>query len=149
MMRSMPPELVGQLGEHLRHLLVVVDVERGDRDGDAGMPLEQFGLELVEPVGAAGAQRQVTALRGERAGHARAQARARTGDQDLLPSHRRQPYLSSRDSRRSASTLPPVWQVGQYWNDLSANDTSRTVSPHTGHGRPVRACTRSPERFSP
>jgi len=30
-----------------------------------------------------------------------------------------------------------------------ANDTSRTVSPHTGHGSPVRACTRSPERFSP
>ena len=68
-------ELVGELGEHLRHLLVVVDVQRGDRDGDAGMTLEQFGLELVEPVGAAGAQRQVAALRGERAGHAGAQAR--------------------------------------------------------------------------
>jgi hypothetical protein len=26
--------------------------------------------------------------------------------------------LSSRDSRRSASGLPPVWQVGQYWKDL-------------------------------
>ena len=62
----------------------------------------------------------------------------------LLPTH-----LSRRESRRSASTLPPVWQVGQYWKDLSANDTSRTVSPHTGHGSPVRACTRSPERFSP
>ena len=58
-------------------------------------------------------------------------------------------YLSSLDIRRSASGLPPVWQVGQYWNDWSANDTSRTVSPQTGHGSPVRACTRSPERFSP
>ena len=58
-------------------------------------------------------------------------------------------YLTSRDSRRSASGLPPVWQVGQYWNDWSANDTSRTVSPQTGQGRPVRACTRRPERFSP
>jgi len=37
-------ELVGELREHLRHLLVVVDVERGDRDGDAGMTLDQFGL---------------------------------------------------------------------------------------------------------
>jgi hypothetical protein len=27
-------------------------------------------------------------------------------------------YLSSRDNRRSASGLPPVWQVGQYCNDL-------------------------------
>ena len=58
-------------------------------------------------------------------------------------------YLTSRDSRRSASGLPPVWQPGQYWNDRSANDTSRTVSPHTGQGSPVRACTRRPERFSP
>ncbi|SKW56888.1 Uncharacterised protein [Mycobacteroides abscessus subsp. abscessus] len=45
--------------------------------------------------------------------------------------------------------MPPVWQVGQYWNDLSANDTSRTTSPHTGQGIPVRACTRNPDRFSP
>lgn len=26
---------------------------------------------------------------------------------------------SSLDIRRSASTLPPVWQVGQYWNERS------------------------------
>jgi hypothetical protein len=25
-------------------------------------------------------------------------------------------HFSSRDSTRSASGLPPVWQVGQYWN---------------------------------
>ena len=67
---------------------MVVDVQRGDRDGDAGVTLEQFGFELVEAVGAAGAQRQVAALLGEYAGHTRTQARRRTGDQDLLPSHR-------------------------------------------------------------
>ena len=36
-------------------------------------------------------------------------AGAVVGDAVLLPTH-----LSSRDSRRSASTLPPVWHVGQY-----------------------------------
>ena len=71
-----PAQFVGELGEHLRHLLVVVDVQGGDRHRDAGVTLEQLGFELVEPVGAAGAQRQVAALRGECAGHARAQARA-------------------------------------------------------------------------
>src|SRR5690348_7852126 len=58
-------------------------------------------------------------------------------------------YLSRRDSRRSASGLPPVWQVGQYWRDESANETSLMVSPHTGHSWPVRACTRRPLFFSP
>ena len=43
-------------------------------------------------------------------------------------------YLSSLLIRRSASGLPPVWQVGQYCRLESANDTSRTVSPQTGHG---------------
>ena len=80
-------QLVGELGEHLRHLLVVVDVERGDGNRDAGMPLEQLGLQLVEPVDAARAQREVAALCGERPGHARAEARAGAGDEDLLPSH--------------------------------------------------------------
>ena len=36
-------------------------------------------------------------------------AGAVVGDPVLLPD-----YLSSRDIRRSASTLPPVWHVGQY-----------------------------------
>src|SRR5690606_24542244 len=58
-------------------------------------------------------------------------------------------YLTRRESRRSARGLPPVWQAGQYWKDLLAKETSRTVSPQTGQGRPVRPCTRSPERFSP
>ena len=57
-------------------------------------------------------------------------------------------YFSSRDSRRSASGRPPVWQVGQYCSEESLKDTSRTVSPHTGHGSPVRPCTRSPLFFS-
>src|SRR3954452_14053734 len=52
------------------------------------------------------------------------------------------------DRRGSASGLPPVWQVGRYCRELSAKDTSRTVSPHTGRGRPVRACAASPLRFS-
>ena len=64
-------------------------------------------------------------------------ARARPGD-----------YLSSRDSRRSASGLPPVWQVGQYCSEESAKDTSRTVSPQTGQGWPVRPCTRIDVFFS-
>lgn len=28
-------------------------------------------------------------------------------------------YFSSRDIRRSASGLPPVWQVAQYWSEES------------------------------
>ena len=80
-------QLVLQLGEHLRHLLVVVDVECRDGDGDAGVPLGQLGLQLIEAVEATGAQRKVAALGGECAGHARAEAGAGTGDQDLLPSH--------------------------------------------------------------
>jgi len=55
----------------------------------------------------------------------------------------------SLDIRRSASGFPPVWQVGQYCSEVSAKLTSRTVSPQTGQGRPVRACTCRPERFSP
>jgi hypothetical protein len=95
--------------------------------------LRKFGFKLVEPVGATGAQRQVPPLGGERAGHSGAQAGTRTGDENLLPSHPRSiaaivsaaepgaagrrpqhSYFSKRDIRRSASTLPPVWQVGQY-----------------------------------
>ena len=44
-------------------------------------------LQLVESVGAPGTQREVAPLGRERPGHARAQAGAGTGDQDLLPSH--------------------------------------------------------------
>src|ERR671916_29256 len=58
-------------------------------------------------------------------------------------------YLSSLDSRRSASFLPPVWQVGQYCSDESWNDTSAMVSPQTSHFSPLRPCTRRPDFFSP
>src|SRR5690606_23009635 len=62
-------------------------------------------------------------------------------------------HRSSLDIRRSASGLPPVWHVGQYCIDRSANDTSCTVSPqgtpfHPGHGSPVRPCTRMPARLA-
>lgn len=30
------------------------------------------------------------------------------------------PYLSSRERRRSARGVPPVWQVGQYWSERLA-----------------------------
>ncbi len=39
-------------------------------------------------------------------------------------------------------------QCGQYWREESLKDTSLIVSPHTGHGSPVRPCTRSPLFFS-
>ena len=58
-------------------------------------------------------------------------------------------YLSSLLIRRSASGLPPVWQVGQYCRLESANDTSSTVSPQTGHGLPVCPCTARLDFFSP
>src|SRR5438045_2241927 len=58
-------------------------------------------------------------------------------------------YLSRRDRRRSASGLPPVWQVGQYCSEESANETSLIVSPHTAHSWPARPCTRRPLFFSP
>jgi hypothetical protein len=51
------------------------------------------------------------------------------GRPDLRPG-----YFSRRDRRRSARGLPSVWHVAQYWSDLSANDTSRTVSPQRGQG---------------
>src|SRR5450631_2923900 len=57
-------------------------------------------------------------------------------------------YLSRRDIRRSASGFPPVWQVGQYCSAESAKETSRTVSPHTGHGWPARPWTWRPDFFS-
>src|SRR6185437_16024851 len=58
-------------------------------------------------------------------------------------------YFSRRDRRRSASGLPPVWQVGQYWSEESAKETSRIVSPQTGQGWLVLPCTRRPVFFSP
>lgn len=47
-------------------------------------------------------------------------------------------HFRSRESRLSARGLPPVWHFGQYCIDLVENETSRIVSPHTGHGCPAR-----------
>ena len=58
-------------------------------------------------------------------------------------------YFSSFERRRSASFLPPVWQVGQYCSEESAKDTSAMVSPQTSHFSPLRPCTRKPDFFSP
>ena len=58
-------------------------------------------------------------------------------------------HLSSLDIRRSASGLPPVWQVAQYCRLESANETSRTMSPQTGHFSPVRPWTARWDFFSP
>src|SRR6266480_3666436 len=76
----------------------------------------------------------------------RAQGRNRTAAAEHYT--RSRGYFSSRDIRRSASGLPPVWQVGQYWSAESAKETSRTVSPQTGQGWPARPCTRRPAFFS-
>src|SRR5690606_8818384 len=57
-------------------------------------------------------------------------------------------HFSSRESRRSARTLPPVWHVGQYSRLLSAKNTDRTVSPQTGQASPRRACTCIPRRLA-
>ena len=74
-----------------------------------------------------------------------------SGSNSDSPGNRRasRGYFNSRDSRRSASGLPPVWQVGQYCSEESANDTSRTVSPQTGHFSPVRPWTARLDFFSP
>ena len=80
-------EFVRQLTEHLRDLFVVVDVQLRDRNLDTWILLRQFGFQLVEAVGAPGAQRQVAALGGEGARHAGAQAGTGTCDEDLLASH--------------------------------------------------------------
>src|SRR6185503_15382526 len=107
-------EFVGELGKHLRYLLMVVDVQRGDRDGDAGVTLEQFGFEL--------SRRSVRRAHSARSRPFSANTRAipapRPDDAPVIRIFCRvigTAYLSSRDSRRSAKTLPPVWQVGQYW----------------------------------
>src|SRR5690606_26629631 len=71
----------------------------------------------------------------------------------LTPRRRQHPvskyYLRNLLVRRSASGLPPVWQVGQYCRDESAKETSRTTSPQTGHFSPVWPWTAMWDFFSP
>src|SRR3546814_5642553 len=64
------------------------------------------------------------------------------------PSLRSAAHLRNLLVRRSASGFPPVWQVAQYCRLESANDTSRTTSPHTGHALPVLPCTARLDFFS-
>jgi len=54
-------------------VFVVVDVQHGNGDPDAGVLLEQLCLELLETVAAARAQRQVAALAPKSTGPARAE----------------------------------------------------------------------------
>src|SRR3546814_4248785 len=75
-------EVVAKGAKDFEHLIVVQHVERANFDTDARMRSEQFGLELVEPFGAARAQREIATARGELAGHAAAQAGAGAGDED-------------------------------------------------------------------
>ena len=74
------------------------------------------------------------------------------GDEDpyVKPARDRRGLItfSNRLSTRSASGLPPVWQVGQYSNVESANRTWRTVSPQIGQASPLRPCTRRFAFFS-
>src|SRR3954451_16883562 len=58
-------------------------------------------------------------------------------------------HLSNLDIRRSASGLPPVWQVGQYCRDESAKAPSPPVPPQPGQAKPVRPCTARLLFFSP
>ena len=91
------------------------------------MLLEQLGLEFVEPVGAPGAQRQIAPLRRERPGHARAQAGAGTGDQDLLPSH------------RHSLTSPDLTEDVHHAHSVSDHDCKINVGDNMG-AVPCAAC---------
>ena len=61
--------------------------------------------------------------------------------QSELADRPRRVYLTSRDKRRSASTLPPVWHVGQYTTSCDSYETRLSSLPHSGHGSPFFPCT--------
>ena len=98
-----------------------------------GMLRGEFGLELLEVVGATRAQRQVTALGGELAGHAGAEARAGAGDEDLLPSH------PSRITKLERCHESAPWDVHR------SCDSSR----RDRHRSSALLCSRSPARRPP
>ena len=80
-----PAEPVGQLGDDAwRPPSGSSTSSRRRLDPDAGVGGEQLLLQRLEPVGAAGGERQVAAHGGEPAGHALAEAGAGAGDQDAL-----------------------------------------------------------------
>ncbi len=66
--RSMPPS-ASDSSPNTFGTVVVVDVQRGYGDVDVRIALREFSFEFLEPFGTTGAQGQVTALGGERAGH--------------------------------------------------------------------------------
>ena len=70
------PKSSRNAAEDLEDLVVVVDVEGPDLDPPAGVRGEDLVAQLLEPVGAAGAQREVVAAGGELAGHLGAEARS-------------------------------------------------------------------------
>ena len=79
-----PAEPLDQVGDDGRDRLGVVDVHRRDLDPDAGVGVEEFLAQGLEPVDAAGGEREVAAHGGEPAGHALAESGAGAGDQDAL-----------------------------------------------------------------
>ncbi len=79
-------EFAGQRAEGDRHRVEVGDVESGDRD--LCRRGSQFGGQRLEFVEASRGECQRTPLGGESAGHALAESRTRTRDEDLLPCRR-------------------------------------------------------------
>ena len=77
------------------------------------------GLEVAPATGASG-EGTASALRGFSS--ARGSLTPVSASRHGTPMRRRdgQCYLKRRESRRSASALPPVWQVGQYCRDRLA-----------------------------
>jgi hypothetical protein len=79
------PQFGAELLEDGEHAVVVGDVEGARDDLDPRVRRRQLGGQLLEPLGAPRAQREVAPLRREPAGHAFAQPAAGAGDQDVLP----------------------------------------------------------------
>ena len=104
MNRSSPPSRVGQLRDDAGDRLGVVDVHRRHLHPDAGVGGEQFLLQRLEPVDAAGGEREVAAHGGEPAGHALAEAGAGAGDQDALT-----------DGVRHRDSMPHPAAAGTLW----------------------------------
>ena len=67
--------------EHVEHRVLVDDVEPGHVDPQRGARGQDLGLELFEPVNAAGREHQIVPMVGELAGHLGPKAGARAGDQ--------------------------------------------------------------------
>ena len=129
--------LLDQVAGHARGA-----ARRPCRPRGSARPAPRRAGSAPRPAGCARSPRRVRAptrrARGRRARRAPRAAGRDAADRDGRDAvHQVGPHLSSLLIRRSASGLPPVWQVGQYCRLESANETSRTVSPQTGQGFPV------------